>query len=337
MVAKFTSLSGSEDVAQPMDDTWWSALLAEEDRYITSSRTRHHSQPSHSSPAQPKQNGEYPEISFLKPGGKVNWKRAQVFYVQDEVLHLRVLGVNRGGLLVTGKSVHGFVPVSHLVDVPNEISISERENLLKTYIGRLIPLKIIECEPKRGRLIFSQRAAMAGDGRRNHLLEHLQNGMHVTGIVTNLTKFGVFVDLGGVEGLAHISELSWGRIEHPAEVVHVGKEVEAVVLSFDKPTCRVALSLKRLFPNPWESAAERYFPGLVVDATITSVVPFGAFARLEEGLDGLIHASGMQLEQTDVRPADLLHEGQQVRARVLHVDAKHQRLGLSLVLDDEIE
>lgn len=320
-----------------MDDTWWSALLAEEDRYITSSRTRHHSRTSHSSQASDEKKDEMPEAFHLKPGGRVNWKRAQTYYVQDVVLHLRVLGANRGGLLVTGNAVHGFVPISHLVDVPNGISNSERENLLKTFVGRLVPLKIIECEPKRGRLIFSQRAALAGDGRRNHLLEELQDGMHVTGVITNITEFGAFVDLGGVEGLVHISELSWGRVEHPDEVVHLGKEVEAVVLSLDRSTCRVALSLKRLYPNPWESAAERYFPGMVVDAMITSVVPFGAFARLEEGLDGLIHASGVQLGETDARPAERLHEGQQVRVRVLHVDANRQRLGLCLDYSDEIE
>jgi small subunit ribosomal protein S1 len=248
---------------------------------------------------------------------------------------LRVSGTNRGGLLVAGSDVHGFVPVSHLVEIPADISNDERENLLNAYIGRSLTLKIIECEPERGRLIFSQRAAQVGDGQRNLLLDQLQDGMRARGVVTNITNFGAFVDLGGVEGLIHISELSWGRVQHPEETIRVGDEVETIVLSLNKDNCRVALSLKRLFPNPWETAAERYFPGLVVEATITSVVPFGAFARVEPGLDGLIHASGMRLSKVDGSPADVLYEGQTVKVRVVHVDAKRQRLGLSICDESE--
>jgi small subunit ribosomal protein S1 len=320
-----------------MDDTWWSTLLAEEDRYTASankSRLRPSAKIPTSEPVSQKDRkpaGSRP----VKTGEKVDWNHAQTLYARDEVVCLRVSGTNRGGLLVTGNDVHGFVPVSHLVDIPADISPPEREKMLGAYVGRSLPLKIIECDPERGRLIFSQRAALAGDGQRNLLLDQLQDGVRTRGVVTNITNFGAFVDLGGVEGLIHISELSWGRVQHPEETVQVGDEVETVVLSLDKDNCRVALSLKRLFPNPWDTAAERYFPGLVVEATITSVVPFGAFARVEQGLDGLIHASGMQLDKVDGKPADLLCEGQQVKVRVLHVDAKRQRLGLSLC--DEIE
>jgi small subunit ribosomal protein S1 len=319
-----------------MDDTWWSALLAEEERYTTAS-SKPQIQPSESSSGAKtirEKARKSTRTRPLKMSGKVNWVRAQAIYVRDEVVRLRVSGTNRGGLLVAGNDVHGFVPVSHLVDIDTEIPVVEREQLLETYVGQLLPLKIIECDPERGRLIFSQRAAMAGDGQRNLLLDQLQEGVRIRGLVTNITNFGAFVDLGGIEGLIHISELSWGRVQHPDETIHVGDEVETVVLSLDRDNCRVALSLKRLFPNPWETAAERYFPGLVVEATITSVVPFGAFARVEEGLDGLIHASGMQLSQSDGNPADLLSVGQRVKVRILHVDAKRQRLGLSL--SDEI-
>lgn len=265
----------------------------------------------------------------------MNWRTAQKLFLQDEVVRLRVLGANRGGILVAGNDVHGFVPISHLVDIPTDVSTAERERLLNAYTGRLLPLKIIECDPERGRLIFSQRAALAGNGQRNVLLDQLRDGMRFRGVVTNITNFGAFVDLGGVEGLIHISELSWGRVQHPDEVVQVGDEVETMVLSLDKDSCRVALSLKRMSPNPWETAAERYFPGLVVDAVITSVVPFGAFARVEPGLDGLIHASGMQLPAEDERPESFLVKGQSVKVRVLHCDAKRQRLGLSLCEENE--
>jgi small subunit ribosomal protein S1 len=320
-----------------MDDTWWSTLLAEEERYTASdSKSRSYPSAKNTSPEPVSLKDRKPAGSrAVKTGEKVNWEHAQTLYERDEVVCLRVSGTNRGGLLVTGTDVHGFVPVSHLVEIPADISTDERDKMLGTYVGRSLPFKIIECDPERGRLIFSQRAALAGNGQRNLLLDHLQDGVRTRGVVTNITNFGVFVDLGGVEGLIHISELSWGRVQHPEDTVHVGDEVETVVLSLDKDNCRVALSLKRLFPNPWETATERYFPGLVVEAIITSVVPFGAFARVEKGLDGLIHASGMQLEKMDGKPADLLREGQTVKVRVLHVDAKRQRLGLSLC--DEIE
>jgi small subunit ribosomal protein S1 len=150
--------------------------------------------------------------------------------------------------------------------------------------------------------------------------------------VTNITEFGVFVDLGGVEGLIHVSEISWGRVRHPVDIVKVGETVQAFVIQVDPDRSRIALSMKRLIPNPWENAEERYHPGQVVSAVITSIVPFGAFARLEEGLDGLIHSSEIAGEDSENDTADELYEGQIVQARILNVNAAHQRLGLSLNL-----
>jgi small subunit ribosomal protein S1 len=157
-------------------------------------------------------------------------------------------------------------------------------------------------------------------------------GKRVCGIVTNITEFGVFVDLGGVEGLIHVSEISWGRVSHPAEVVKVGETVQAYVIQVDQDRSRIALSMKRLIPNPWENAEERYHPGQVVSAVITSIVPFGAFARLEEGLDGLIHSSEIAGEGSENEITDELYEGQIVQVRILNVNASRQRLGLSLNL-----
>jgi small subunit ribosomal protein S1 len=338
VVTRQNRSSHMEHEVHPMDDTWWSALLADEERYTAQEeKPRSHPAASNKSLAPTveesrKPGGNHPS----KSGGKMNWRIAQRLFLQDEVTRLQVLGANRGGLLVAGNDVHGFVPVSHLVDIPTDISMVEREKLLNAHIGQSLPLKIIECDPERGRLILSQRAALAGNGQRNVLLDQLRDGMRSRGIVTNITNFGAFVDLGGVEGLIHISELSWGRVQHPEEVVKVGDEVKTVVLSLDKNSCRVALSLKRMVPNPWETAAERYFPGLVVDAVITSVVPFGAFARVEAGLDGLIHASGMQTNSAGVMADVTLYEGQQVKVRVLHCDPKRQRLGLSLCDETEV-
>jgi small subunit ribosomal protein S1 len=154
------------------------------------------------------------------------------------------------------------------------------------------------------------------------------------GTVTNITDFGVFVDLGGVEGLVHVSEISWGRVHHPGDVVSLGEQVKVHVIQIDQSRARVALSLKRMNPNPWETAQERYYPGQVTEAVVTSIVPFGAFARLEEGLDGLIHVSEMNCSE-GIYPDNLLKEGQHIKVRVLHVDAARQRLGLSLQVNGE--
>jgi small subunit ribosomal protein S1 len=238
-------------------------------------------------------------------------------------------------LLVEGDSVQGFVPLSHLVDMPGEKSEDAREQLLTDYIGKRLPLKVIECDPERGRVVFSQRAALTEPGSRNRVLDRLQEGTRIWGCVTNITDFGVFVDLGGLEGLIHVSELSWGRVRHPSDSLSLGDRVEVYVINVDEERSRVALSIKRLCPNPWDTADERYYAGQVTDAVVTSILPFGAFARLEEGLDGLIHVS--ELGQPGVKPGDVLCEGQQVRVRVLQVDAAQQRLGLSLQVDEESE
>jgi small subunit ribosomal protein S1 len=150
-------------------------------------------------------------------------------------------------------------------------------------------------------------------------------------MVTNVTDFGVFIDLGGVEGLIHISELSWGRVIHPSHILKLGQEVEVLVLDIAAERCRVALSLKRLQSNPWERAESSFGANSIIPATITSVVSYGAFARLDAGVEGLIHASEMPLPEGSL-VKDILSEGQRVDVRVLHVDAARQRLGLSMNL-----
>jgi len=211
--------------------------------------------------------------------------------------------------------------------------VDDVEQWLSNYLHRTLDLKIIECDQDRGRVVFSERAAQSSPGSRNTLLGNLSPGSCARGLVTNITEFGVFVDLGGVEGLVHVSEISWGRVQHPSEVVSLGQEVVVYVIQVDPKRARVALSLKRMHANPWETAEDRYHPGQITEAVITSIVPFGAFARLEEGLDGLIHVSEIASDHP-VALADLV-EGQCVKVRILHVDAAKQRLGLSLKLTDE--
>jgi small subunit ribosomal protein S1 len=223
------------------------------------------------------------------------------------------------------------VPVSHLVDMPGGIDEEKRREILAEYIGRTMDLKVIECEPSQERIVFSERAALAGEGRRKQLFRVLKNGEVVSGTVTNVTEFGAFVDLGGVEGLIHVSELSWGRVQHPCEVLHIGQVIQTLVLQVSEENSRVALSLKRLQSNPWEILIKRYKSGDVVPATVTTIMRYGAFARLDEGVEGLIHISSITLPHGTRELDKLLQQGQSVQVRILHIDAERRRLGLGLV------
>jgi len=306
-----------------LDESWWAALLEEEIRPVLHAKSQKSIDPD----AAP---SEKEKTELIEP--QVNWEHAQKIYEQDATIIMKVRGYNRGGLLVEGNGLQGFIPLSHLVDLSCEQDSEKHDHLLAGYANRSIQLKIIECVPEDGRIIFSERAALSEPGRRNQLLHLLKPGAQVCGIVTNITDFGVFVDLGGLEGLIHVSEISWGRVRHPSDALQLGDKVEVFVMHVDEERVRVALSLKRLHPNPWETVATRYYPDQIVEAVITSVLPFGAFARLEEGLDGLIHISEMGQPGVNIKPADILQEGQIVRARVVRVEPGKQRLGLSLRL-----
>jgi small subunit ribosomal protein S1 len=199
-------------------------------------------------------------------------------------------------------------------------------------MGRTLSVKVIECVPEDGRIVFSERAALAEPGKRSELFHSLEIGTHVKGTVTNITDFGVFVDLGGVEGLIHISELSWGRVSHPNQIVSLGQEINVQVLEISAERCRVALSLKRMIQNPWERANTDFPVDSVLPAVVTSVLSYGAFAKLEAGVEGLIHATEMPLEPNQT-PRDIVKEGQQIQVRILHLDPSHQRMGLSMQLN----
>ncbi|MCS6834456.1 MAG: S1 RNA-binding domain-containing protein [Anaerolineae bacterium] len=256
-----------------------------------------------------------------------DWQAIQQVMDADEVLSLKVTGHNRGGLLVEWRSLRGFVPASQLVHAPEPRKPFD----LSEFIGRSLNLRVIEIDTERNRLIFSERAAQVSSGTRAHLLSQLRRGDIVQGRVTNLCDFGAFVDLGGVEGLIHISELSWGRVNHPSDVLRRDQEVRVYVLEVDPAKARVALSMKRLHPDPWATVAERYRVGEYVSGTITNVVDFGAFACIEEGLEGLIHFSELA-EGHFLHPRNVVAEGDIVRARILSIDGKARRLGLSLRL-----
>lgn len=311
MVLKRLEIHQRNDVPD-VDEGWWASILADEREFLSDSLQL---------------------IPYQNEGisGSVDWQYARKVYEKDEIVDLMVYGCNRGGLLVNGKGIQGFVPVSHLVSMPGGIDEEQRRARLTAYVGQSLNLKVIECEPAQERIVLSERAALAGEGKRKQLFNSLKSGDIVEGIVTNVTEFGVFVDLGGVEGLIHVSELSWGRVQHPADILQVGKQIRALVLQVSEENSRVALSLKRLHENPWTVIVQQYKPGDVVPATITTIMRFGAFARLGEGVEGLIHVSSILMPPDCKNIDEFLSTGQTVQVEILHIDGEKRRLGLGLV------
>ena len=316
----------SENPMPVVDDGWWESVLAEEGHYVPHQAP--HSQTRPEVRLEAKVDAKTEEPHRTPP----DWVQVKDLYLKDQIINLNVTGSNRGGLLVEGDGLYGFVPFSHLTEMVGQSDVPDREKSMESYIGRALKLKIIECVPEDGRIVFSERAAQAEPGKRAELFHSLHAGERVMGTVTNVTDFGVFVDLGGVEGLIHISELSWGRVAHPGHIVKVGQVIEVQVLDLSPERCRVALSFKRLFPNPWTKIGTELTVNQIVPATITSVLSYGAFAKLDLGVEGLIHASEMNIGAGQT-VKDILSEGQQIQVRILHVDATHQRMGLSMKLD----
>jgi len=307
-----------------VDENWWEAVLADEIKHVS-----YHQQP-RVDVGYPRNTQDHAE----KKTAPIDWEVVRQYYKADRIIEIEVTGHNRGGLLVEGDGLSGFVPCSHLIELAGSQSGGEHEINLEGYVGKALNVKIIECKPDEERVVFSERAALSEPGKRVELFDSLETGMQVDGTVTNITDFGVFIDLGGVEGLIHISELSWGRVSHPKQIVQMGDEIKVQVLEVSAERCRVALSRKRLLPNPWEDATDEFAEGKVVSATVSNVLSYGAFANLDFGVEGLIHASEMPLEDGQ-SPRDILSEGQRVEVRVLHVDTSRQRLGFSMMLANE--
>lgn len=300
------------------DDGWWKSLVADGQKFANGDPRPKRKGPPRGGPKERKE----------QTMAWVDWTRVLELQEKESVCYAEVVGFNKGGLLVRAQEFQGFVPRSHLVATTSGQKVTER--LLESYMGKEMELKVIECDPERGRIVLSERAAQSAPGSRQGLLETLQVGQQMEGTVTNVTAFGLFIDLGGVEGLVHISELSWGRVGHPKEIASPGDRLTVVVHALEMDRGRVSLSVKRAQPNPWASAAERYPIGAEIEAEITEVVHFGAFARLEEGLEGLIHITQMGLHHR-LDPRLVLESGMKVKVKVLQVEPDRQRLSLQLL------
>jgi small subunit ribosomal protein S1 len=257
------------------------------------------------------------------------WQLARQAFEQGGLFGLRVSGANRGGVLVEWNGLQGFVPASHLKDAPRSMDPHDRASELAGRIGDTLTVRLIEVDLEQKQLVFSERAAAMRSRPATDILHSLKPGAICRGRVTNLTTFGAFVDLGGVEGLIHISELSWERVSHPGDVLAPGQEVQVYVLGVNPAEERIALSVKRLRPDPWVDADLRYQIGQMVEGQVTNVVSFGAFVRIEEGLEGLIHITELA-EGSFLHPRNVVREGDVVQVRVLNVDPVKHRMGLSL-------
>jgi len=306
---------GNDDVLLP-DEGWWGAVLADEEACAADPIDINCS---------PCANSEV---------GQINWECARRIFELDQVVLLKTTGFNRGGLLVEGEGIQGFVPISHLVDLPQDLTEEQKQEFLANYENRSLYLKIIEFEQASQRLVFSERAAQAGEGKRKELFQNLKPGLNMCGVVTNVTDFGIFVDLGGVEGLVHVSELSWGRVDKPSAFFTIGQHVRVMVLSINDGNSRIALSIKRLTPNPWDRVLSNYAPGDVIPATVTTITRFGMFAKLKEGIEGLIHISSIPDSHDSFELESIYKTGQEVNVKILHIDADRRRLGLGLVEEE---
>jgi small subunit ribosomal protein S1 len=257
-----------------------------------------------------------------------DWEAAKALLDSEDVVEVTVTGHNRGGVLVRWRRLEGFIPTSHLVTVG--VGGHDRRDSLNTLNNRVLGVKVIEVDQERRRLIFSEREAQKEwrQQQKARLLSELMEGDVVTGTVTGLRDFGAFVNLGGADGLIHVSELAWHRVDHPRDVLKIGDEIEVYVLSLDRETNRIALSRKRLLPDPWSDAMNRYHEGQQVEGTVTNVVDFGAFIALDDGLEGLLHLSEMG-DGTLKEPHSYVKKGDRLQLRISRLEPDKRRVGFT--------
>ena len=270
-------------------------------------------------------------LSIADAQQKRDWNTAEKLLASGEITTRKVVGFNKGGLTVEFSHLRGFVPASHVIDMPRNLNEDQRRGEFEGHVGHEMRLKVIEVDSKRRRLVMSQMLAEREyrSVQREELFKHLAVGSGVEGVVRSIRPFGAFIDIGGVDGLLHVSEIGYGNVNHPREALAVGEAVRVQVIRIDSENQRVALSRRRLLTNPWDSIEQRYAAGTVVPATITRIADFGAFAELESGVEGLIHVS----ELADIavaEPLKTVRAGDKVTVKVLRVDAKRQRIGLSI-------
>jgi small subunit ribosomal protein S1 len=262
-------------------------------------------------------------LSRQKAAHKQNWDKILKLSEAGKTVQGLVRGIVKGGLMVD-VGVEAFLPSS-------QIDINPPKNL-REFLGQTLECRIVKLNEDRKNVVLSRRELIEEERneKRAKLLSHLDKGAKVKGRVKNLTEFGAFVDLDGLDGLLHVTDMTWGRLGHPSEMLQTGQEIEVVVLEIDKERLRVSLGMKQMSENPWDKIAEKYPVNLKVRGKITSLVPYGAFIQLEPGVEGLVHVSELSWTRRINRPSDVLQDGQEIDAIVISVSKEEQKLSLSV-------
>lgn len=253
-----------------------------------------------------------------------DWELAQQKQASDDTLELEATAYNKGGLLVQFNRLQGFVPNSHIPELKYIRNADRRRSFKAKKIGSTLPLKIIEIDRQRERLVLSAKEAQKE--LRQQQLRELKPGQVVTGRVVNIVDYGAFVDLGYVSGLLHVSKMAWDKVDHPSDVLDDGDEIEVVVESVDIERERISLNRQELLPSPWQTFAQEHEVGELLEGEVTAVLDFGAFVRLPGGIEGLVHVSEMTGSGS---PQSILQPGDRVLVRIISIEPDQQRLGLS--------
>jgi small subunit ribosomal protein S1 len=279
---------------------------------------------------QPENQEGHAVVSIDRARQEKSWRRLQELHEANEVIEAEVTNYNKGGLLVNLDGVRGFVPASQVTEIRGGDEASKQADMARL-IGSSLPLKVIEINRHRNRLILSERQAVQErrDVMKERLIEELSEGEVRKGRVSSICDFGAFVDIGGADGLVHLSELSWSRVRHPSEVLRVGQEVDVYVLGINAQEKKIALSIKRTQAEPWSRVATAYEVGQLVRGTVTQLANFGAFARIEDGIEGLIHVSEL-VDDRVTHPKQVVSEGEDLLLRIIRIDPQRRRMGLSL-------
>ncbi|MEZ0395947.1 MAG: S1 RNA-binding domain-containing protein [Anaerolineales bacterium] len=271
-------------------------------------------------------------LSYTRAQEQKGWQAVEKMLEAGEAYEGRIEGYNKGGLIVPVHGLRGFVPASQ-ISMSRRMSLSGEtaDQRWSKMIGEPITVRVIEVDRNRRRLILSERAASSETRQsiKERVIEELKEGDICTGRVTSLADFGAFVNVNGADGLVHLSEISWDRVQHPSEVLEVGQEVRVKVINIDRERKRIGLSLRALQDDPWQRKVEKFKVGQLVEGVITRLAKFGAFARLEGDLEGLIHISEISEKRIE-HPKEVLHEGDVVTLRIIRIDTDQRRIGLSL-------
>jgi len=274
-------------------------------------------------------------LSVDKARGEKGWRVLEKAKEEDKAVDGVIIGSNRGGAVVQAEDVQGFIPLSQLVGPARELFVPKKENAKDGFIGMKITFKIFELNRRRNRAIFSEKAVLQQERaqKKQELIETLQVGNILKGRIVGVSTFGAFVDIGGADGLIHISELSWDPVSSPADIVTVGTEMDVYVVKIDKENLKIALSLKRLTPEPWEIIKDELVVGRKIVAKVTKITTFGAFVRTEQGVEGLVHVSEISNQELgsveDIE--SVINVGQSLDLTIVNVDTERKRLGLSLI------